>query len=214
MKSKLLMTILMLLTTIYGSMYAQQGMRLMTPMHETMTNLEELELTGDPDHDYASMILTHHKGGLEMLNEVIRSGSDKEIIDLAERIKKSQEEEIKRLGKFTQDHSGTQKNDEFLGEMESHLDQAKDEMEKNMNLSGNVDRDFATLMSLHHNHGIEMTKTALKYIKNEELKQLAQKMLTDQQSEKEELEQMKEGAGMGKMKYEQSDSASTSFRRY
>lgn len=214
MKSKLFMTALMLIATVSGSIYAQQGMRLMTPMHETIKNLEELELTGDPDHDFASMILTHHKGGIEMLDEVIRNGSDKEIIDLSERIRKSQEEEIKKLEKFAVDHSGTQKNDEFLGEMESHLEMAKDEMEKNMSLSGNVDRDFATLMSLHHDHGIGMTRTALKYIKNEELRQLAQKMLADQQEEKEQLGHLKEGAGMGKMKHEQNDSASTSFRRY
>lgn len=210
MKSILLMAALMLF--FCGSINAQQGMRLMTPMHETLTNLSELELTGDPDHDYASMILTHHKGGMKMLDEVITNGSDKEITDLAERIKKSQEEEIRKLEKFAVDHSGTQKNDEFLGEMESHLDKAKDDMEKHMTLSGNVDKDFTTLMSIHHDHGIEMTRTALKYIKNEELRELAQKMLNDQQEEKEALDNLKDGAGMGKMRHEKSDSASTSLR--
>lgn len=213
MKSKQIITAIMLVSTIYGlSIHAQQGMRLMTPMHETMSKLEELELTGDPDQDFALMILTHHKGGIEMLDEVIRNGSDKEIKDLAERIRKNQEDELQSLGKFTLDHSGTQRNDEFLGEMESHLEEARDEMEKNMKLSGNVDKDFASLMSLHHTHGIKMTRTALKYIKNEELKQIAQKMLAEQQEEKEELEQLKDGAGMGKIRHEQSDSASTSSR--
>jgi uncharacterized protein (DUF305 family) len=43
-------------------------------------------------------------------------------------------------------------------------------------------------MSKHFENGINMTRTGIKYTKNPELKQIAEKMLQDQQKEKKEVE--------------------------
>jgi len=57
-----------------------------------------------------------------------------------------------------------------------------------MTMSGNVDRDFATMMITHHRQAIEMAKIEIAKGGNAELKAMAQKMLTQQQEEVRKLE--------------------------
>lgn len=55
-------------------------------------------------------------------------------------------------------------------------------------MSGNVDRDFATMMIQHHRQAVEMAKIEIARGDNAELKAMAQKMLTAQQKEIKDLE--------------------------
>ena len=52
-----------------------------------------------------------------------------------------------------------------------------------MSMTGNVDTDFATMMTMHHQQAIRMADVLIKYGKNAELRALAQKMRSDQQEE-------------------------------
>jgi len=49
--------------------------------------------------------------------------------------------------------------------------------------TGDIDRDFVTSMSAHHQGAIDMAVTMLKYGHNEQLKRLAQEIIVDQQQE-------------------------------
>lgn len=49
--------------------------------------------------------------------------------------------------------------------------------------TGDVDRDFVTMMSAHHRGAIDMAQAYLKYGHNERLKAMAQKIIADQQRE-------------------------------
>ncbi|WP_434657587.1 DUF305 domain-containing protein [Pseudomonas sp. R3-56] len=49
--------------------------------------------------------------------------------------------------------------------------------------TGNIDRDFVTSMSAHHQGAIDMAVTLLKYGQNEQLKRMAQEIIVDQQQE-------------------------------
>ncbi|MDB6050098.1 MAG: conserved hypothetical exported protein [Pseudomonas sp.] len=49
--------------------------------------------------------------------------------------------------------------------------------------SGDVDRDFVEMMTPHHQGGIDMALTMLKYGHNEQLKRLAQEIIVTQQQE-------------------------------
>ena len=70
------------------------------------------------------------------------------------------------------------------GSMELHRIMDKREP---MSMSGDVDRDFATMMSMHHAKAIEMSDVLLRYGKNAELKALAQKMKEQQAKEIEQM---------------------------
>ena len=57
-----------------------------------------------------------------------------------------------------------------------------------MPMSGDVDKDFATMMSMHHQMAIDMADVLLKSGSNSELKAMAAKMKTAQQEEIRQLE--------------------------
>ena len=50
-------------------------------------------------------------------------------------------------------------------------------------MTGNVDRDFASMMIPHHQGAIDMAKAQLIYGKDPVMRRLAQEILVDQQSE-------------------------------
>lgn len=56
-----------------------------------------------------------------------------------------------------------------------------------MTMSGDVDRDFAAMMSMHHEQAIKMVDVLIKHGKRAELKALAQKM---KDAQKKEIQQM------------------------
>ena len=62
-------------------------------------------------------------------------------------------------------------------------------MMKNMNMefTGNADVDFARSMIPHHQGAIDMAKLELKYGKDPELRQMAEKMIKDQEKEQKDL---------------------------
>jgi hypothetical protein len=49
--------------------------------------------------------------------------------------------------------------------------------------TGDIDRDFVTSMTAHHQGAIDMAVTMLKYGHNEQLKRMAQEIIVDQQQE-------------------------------
>jgi uncharacterized protein (DUF305 family) len=54
-------------------------------------------------------------------------------------------------------------------------------------LKGETDHHFATLMSMHHQSGINMAKAYLPNAKVPEIKAMAQKIMNEQQKEKQKL---------------------------
>lgn len=72
------------------------------------------------------------------------------------------------------------------GSMELHriMEEGK---QRPMPMSGNVDQDFATMMTMHHEQAIKMSDVLLQHGKSPELKELARKM---QASQREEIKKM------------------------
>jgi hypothetical protein len=54
-------------------------------------------------------------------------------------------------------------------------------------LSGDVDRDFATMMAAHHEHGVRMTEEYVRYAGDPRLRRWAEKTLAAQRKELAEL---------------------------
>ena len=74
------------------------------------------------------------------------------------------------------------------GSMELHRIMT-DGQKKPMPMSGDVDKDFAAMMSIHHQMAIDMADVLLESGSNAELKAMAVKMKAAQQEEIKQLEQ-------------------------
>jgi uncharacterized protein (DUF305 family) len=59
-------------------------------VHRAMT----IDLTGDPDADFARAMIPHHQGAIDMARVVLEYGSDAEILGLAQAVITAQEREI------------------------------------------------------------------------------------------------------------------------
>ena len=70
---------------------------------------------------------------------------------------------------------------EFADEMNAAMDRMMDATQARA--TGNVDRDFATMMIPHHEGAIDMAVAELRYGTNPQLKRIAQEIIVDQQQE-------------------------------
>lgn len=57
-----------------------------------------------------------------------------------------------------------------------------------MKPTGNVDKDFAMMMKMHHQQGVEMAEIELRHGKSQEMRDMAQKIVTAQRKEIEQLD--------------------------
>jgi uncharacterized protein (DUF305 family) len=66
------------------------------------------------------------------------------------------------------------------------MNESMDRMDKGMKsapMNGDVDHDFATMMTPHHQGAIDMAKAELLYGKDPVMRRLAEEIIVDQQSE-------------------------------
>jgi uncharacterized protein (DUF305 family) len=74
----------------------------MERMHRAMA----IELTGDPDVDFARAMIPHHQGAIDMARAVLEHGSDAEIRGLAQEVINAQEREIAFLRQWLEKKGG------------------------------------------------------------------------------------------------------------
>lgn len=61
-------------------------------------------------------------------------------------------------------------------------------MQMHGHMTGDTDQDFATMMRMHHQHGVEMAKAEVQNGRSPELKAMAQKIIEAQQKEISQLD--------------------------
>lgn len=156
-------------------------------------NMMSLQTTGDPDYDFASVMIEHHNGAVNLAKEEIAKGTDQDVVSFAQTQLEKKNTEINDLQDFVKNNrpaDNQKRNEEMTGT--SRNDQLKSLNEMNekvqtMDLTGSQDKDYISLMILHHQSGIDMAKEYLDRGKSSELRQMAQKMIDDEQSELDKL---------------------------
>jgi uncharacterized protein (DUF305 family) len=83
------------------STFMQQMHESTAQMHRAMTSVP---MTGDPDRDFARMMIPHHQGAIAMAEAVLEKGHDPEIRDMAQNIIEKQQQEIKQLQSWLAGH--------------------------------------------------------------------------------------------------------------
>ena len=172
---------------------AEQGNSgLMTDMNEMMDKVHALEKKGIADYDLAAELREHHKGAIAMSETQLDSGTDIQLKQMAQKIKDAQQKEVEQIDTMLDGYDDNAK-DYDPTNTESGLGKAMmDNMQAMMKMpemdGASVDKSFAAMMIKHHQDGIMMAKTIQQYAKDAKFKQIAQKMISDQQKEIEELQ--------------------------
>ena len=160
-------------------------------MNEMMVKMDALKMQGNTDHDFAHMMLEHHKGAVAMAEIELRDGKDATMRRLAEKIKAEQQNEISEMGPIAERLDTAPTNykpqdpaDPFTAAMKASMG----DMMKNMPpLVADPDMNFNMLMAAHHQSAVDMAKAEVAYGKDTKLKEMAQIMITAQQQEIKQL---------------------------
>jgi uncharacterized protein (DUF305 family) len=154
---------------------------LMASMNSTMNGMKNMKMTGDFDIDFANMMVAHHQGAIDMSEKEVSAGKDEKIKRMAQEIINSQKEEIQKLNKFLKNYkpSGMKHGE---GTLQKSMTGMYEKM-KAMHMSGDIDKDYASMMIAHHEGAVDMAKKQLSNGMSSKLKQTAQKTIDDQTKE-------------------------------
>ncbi|GAB2519145.1 DUF305 domain-containing protein [Lysobacter humi (ex Lee et al. 2017)] len=168
-------------------------------LHRVMEEGEAMPMTmsGDVDKDFASMMTMHHQTAIKMIDVLQQNGQSAELKALGAKMKADQLEEIKKMaphasaaGAAATGHEGmagmdhSQGTDAQGGTAAAELHRIMEESKAMpMTMSGNVDKDFATMMTMHHKAAIKMIDVLQQNGKHADLKALGAKMKANQQAE-------------------------------
>ena len=160
--------------------HSQHGKQMMEGMDAMMQRTKAMKMTGDFDVDFASMMIEHHQGAIDMSRIELAAGTDAEMKTMAQQIITAQQTEIATLRTFVQNHPVKAANQQ---PMHGNSMETMHQQMKSMPMTGKVDHDFAGMMMVHHQGAVAMAQEALIKGKHAEIKQMAQQMIADQQRE-------------------------------
>ena len=78
----------------------------MAPWQAMQEQMGQVPASGDPDVDFATMMIPHHQGAIDMAKAQLAHGTDPELRRLAEEIIAAQERESAFLRQWLQNRGG------------------------------------------------------------------------------------------------------------
>ena len=157
--------------------------RSMTRMHDEM-------MIGmgynDPDTAFAKGMLGHHRGAVDMAKIELKYGTDEAMRQLAQDVITAQQAEIDVLNKWLASHPDAAKPKPNTVAMQQSYAKSMENMHGEMTLGVAdpvPDMAFARGMLPHHIAAVDMAKVQLEYGTDEEMRQLAQDVIDNQQTE-------------------------------
>lgn len=76
------------------------GMDMKAMMKDNNEMMASMEMTGNPDIDFALMMRSHHQGGINMAEAELRDGKNPKMRKMAKTIIAAQKKEIAQLNQF------------------------------------------------------------------------------------------------------------------
>ncbi|MBB2146213.1 DUF305 domain-containing protein [Pedobacter sp. LMG 31464] len=157
---------------------------MMQAMDESMMAMHKAKQTGNPDYDFASMMIPHHEGAIVMAEAVVKNGKSPELISFANKIIEAQKKEIKMLQDFLKTASQKPSNnaDKFKTTLNNSMNPMMEGMSK-VKLTDNIENDFVALMIPHHQSAVDMAKAYLPYSNNTHIQLMAEDIIKAQEEE-------------------------------
>jgi uncharacterized protein (DUF305 family) len=77
---------------------------MMAAHKKMMDDMMAMKSTGDPDKDFAMMMVPHHQGAIDMAEVELKYGKDPMLKKMAQEIIDAQKKEIEELKKWQSEH--------------------------------------------------------------------------------------------------------------
>jgi uncharacterized protein (DUF305 family) len=138
------------------------------------------------DRDLATMLIEHHGGAIRLSDLELQRGQDADAKAMARKTRDQQAKERQDLQRLQQQLGGPGMS--MSPEMKAK--QAQAEQEVSAASGHDADHAFLKHMTEHHKDGIMMVQHSMPNLKNDELEQMADKMITDQQQDIEKMRKM------------------------
>ncbi|MEO5562794.1 MAG: DUF305 domain-containing protein [Chitinophagaceae bacterium] len=121
---------------------------IMSSMNFMMDKMSSMKMSSDFDLNYASMMIEHHQGALDMSNLELSKGTDEKMKTMAQNIITKQSGDIAKLRNLVQTYkpSGMKHGEGVMEKMHAHMKSGV----QGMQMTGNTDKDYASMMIVHH----------------------------------------------------------------
>ena len=151
-------------------------------MTQMMHDMHAVKSTGNNDIDFASMMLEHHKGAVEMSEIEQEKGVDSDLRNFAKKVIDDQTVEINFMKKFiTESPKEPSGNSAEFQKALRHSMMAM--MGDSIPVYNNIDKDFAAQMIPHHQSAVDMAQAYLQFGKESSLRKLCENIIASQTKE-------------------------------
>jgi uncharacterized protein (DUF305 family) len=160
-----------------------------SPAAATATAADKAGDADEADVTFAQMMIPHHEQAVEMAQLADGRASDAEIKDLAAKIEKAQDPEIKTMTGWLKSWGKPTATGDMpgMGMGGDGMMSDKDMKELKAMQGKEFDKMFAQMMIDHHNGAITMAKTEQKSGQNPDAKKMADAIVTGQSAEVKQL---------------------------
>jgi len=149
--------------------------------------LNKMEFTGNFDADYANIMLEFLETGIDLGRAQIMHGNNDALKEKARKTNEWQDDQIEDLRAFLRKTDTPDKNKEE-SPLKADMQKKLDELHA-IRITGDIDKDYAKLMTKYHQYVIDFSKMELQKGQSAELKQIAQHTIEHQQQAIDDLKQ-------------------------
>lgn len=156
--------------------------RMMDSMHTMMSRMEAMTMTMDPEVDFSEMMIMHHEGALNMSQALVSAGKNDSLRRFAQKVIADQTSEIAVLKSILTSLTVDNMDMDFMQEQMDNMEKTNKQSDVQI-ITGDIDNDYATLMILHHQAAIQDASAYLHHGNNNQLKTIANNIITAQNME-------------------------------
>ena len=158
---------------------------MVTLMDDMMVKMHDQTPSRNNNADFATMMIAHHVGAVEMSELLLKKGKDPKLKSFAEEVIAAQNTEIEQMKNFQNTREISTDYEKFQQALNQSMAAM---MDKNIKVHDDIDKDYAQQMIPHHKSAVEMAEVYLKFGKQPELLKLSKSIVTEQNKEIAELE--------------------------
>lgn len=148
-----------------------------------MVEIDTMTMTGDPDYDFAMMMIPHHQGAIEISEILINTGHHDSLKNLAQSGMMMQQESITRLRGFIISHTPSPIADQsYMMQMSMSMKKMHNKVDT-QHSHNDTDVDFCSIMVEHHQGAIDNARLVLEYGNDDQMKEEARKTIEEQEKE-------------------------------